>query len=328
MTTFKVKKLDVYGKIDEPKNMVSNAYKVGNDQIYQPCMMYVSAVRNSGKSYSVSKMVRGLQREKVFDRVKIITPTFNSNKAYFGDLIKDIAEDVLEPTRDAVEKVIASVERERDEFEDHLEKLKEYNEFVKLLKKGEDFSDDMIMHYMDLGFLADNFKKPVFKYEKSAGVLRPPQTLLILDDCLSQPCMAQNSGLVKLATTGRHLGALQETFTGIKEFPRSALGLSVIIISQTYSAVGSCSAGRPIRENLTHLLLFKNKQEKQLEKIKDELASSVDSNKFDKAYDFATSEKFGNLLITFNSKCPTKTFRKNLNQLIIFDDDEKECRCG
>jgi hypothetical protein len=42
--------------------------------------------------------------------------------------------------------------------------------------------------------------------------------------------------------------------------------------------------------------------------------------KFRKAYQKATDEKYGNLTIDFNPKCPEKTFRKNLNECIIFPD--------
>jgi len=320
MTDFTIKKLDIYNKKDEPKQGVSNAYETSHNAISQPCLMYVSAVRNSGKSYSVSKMVRGLQRERVFDSIKLITPTFNSNKAYFGDLIKDPETDVLEPTRDSIQRVIDTVEADRDEFEKHLEDLKEYNEFTRLLRSGGDMSDEQILKYIGLGFLNERFEKPIWKYEKFAKTLRAPQTLLILDDILSSPAILQSSGLTKLATLNRHLSQLKEPFKN-----RSACGIAVIIISQTYNMPQGIS--RCLRENVTHLMLFKNRQEKQLAKIREELGSAVDEQKFMKAYEHATSETYGNLLVDFNPKCPTKTFRKNLNELIVFADDKAMCKC-
>ena len=321
MTDFTIKKLDIYDKKDEPRGEVSNRYETSPNAISQPCLMYVSAVRNSGKSFAVSKMVRGLQRERVFDSIKIITPTFNSNKAYFGDLINDPETDVLEPTKDSIQKVIDMVEADRDLFEKHLEDLKEYNEFTRLLKSGGDMSDEQVLKYIDLGFLNQRFEKPVFKYEKFAKTLRAPQTLLILDDILSSPAILQSSGLTKLATLNRHVAPLKETFKN-----RSACGIAVIILSQTYSMANGIS--RCLRENVTHLMLFKNRQEKQLAKIRDELCSAVDQDKFDKAYEYATKEKYGNLLISFAPKCVTQTFRKNLNELIIFNEDKELCKCN
>tara|TARA_R110002073_G_scaffold183419_1_gene341615 strand:- start:17 stop:982 length:966 start_codon:yes stop_codon:yes gene_type:complete len=321
MTDFTIKKLDIYDKKDEPRGEVSNRYETSPNAISQPCLMYVSAVRNSGKSFAVSKMVRGLQRERVFDSIKIITPTFNSNKAYFGDLINDPELDVLEPTKGSIQKVIDMVEADRDLFEKHLEDLKEYNEFTRLLKSGGDMSDEQVLKYIDLGFLNQRFEKPVFKYEKFAKTLRAPQTLLILDDILSSPAILQSSGLTKLATLNRHVAPLKETFKN-----RSACGIAVIILSQTYSMANGIS--RCLRENVTHLMLFKNRQEKQLAKIRDELCSAVDQDKFDKAYEYATKEKYGNLLISFAPKCVTQTFRKNLNELIIFNEDKELCKCN
>tara|TARA_R110002033_G_scaffold30036_1_gene66822 strand:- start:324 stop:1289 length:966 start_codon:yes stop_codon:yes gene_type:complete len=321
MTDFTIKKLDIYDKKDEPRGEVSNRYETSPNAISQPCLMYVSAVRNSGKSFAVSKMVRGLQRERVFDSIKIITPTFNSNKAYFGDLINDPELDVLEPTKGSIQKVIDMVEADRDLFEKHLEDLKEYNEFTRLLKSGGDMSDEQVLKYIDLGFLNQRFEKPVFKYEKFAKTLRAPQTLLILDDILSSPAILQSSGLTKLATLNRHVAPLKETFKN-----RSACGIAVIILSQTYSMANGIS--RCLRENVTHLMLFKNRQEKQLAKIRDELCSAVDQDKFDKAYEYATKEKYGNLLISFAPKCVTQTFRKNLNELIIFNSDKELCKCN
>jgi len=321
MTDFTIKKLDIYDKKDEPRAEVSNRYETSPNAISQPCLMYVSAVRNSGKSFAVSKMVRGLQRERVFDSIKIITPTFNSNRAYFGDLINDPETDVLEPTRDSIQKVIDMVEQDRDLFEQHLEDLKEYTEFTRLLRSGGAMSDEQILKYIDLGFLNERFERPVFKYEKFAKTLRAPQTLVILDDVLSSPAILQSSGLTKLATLNRHVAPLKEPFKN-----RSACGIAVIIISQTYNMPQGVS--RCLRENVTHLMLFKNRQEKQLAKIREELGSAVSEDKFMSAYEYATKDRFGNLLVSFAPKCPTQTFRKNLNELIVFNEDKQLCKCG
>ena len=76
--------------------------------------------------------------------------------------------------------------------------------------------------------------------------------------------------------------------------------------------------GRALRENVSLLTVFKNKQEKQLDVIRDELASVVDVELFNKAYEYATKERFGNLTVDFAPKKPEFQFRKNLNEFIIF----------
>ena len=77
--------------------------------------------------------------------------------------------------------------------------------------------------------------------------------------------------------------------------------------------------GRSLRENLSLFTMFKNKQPKQYEAIKEEIGSVVDMDRFDKAYHYATAEKYGSLTTDFKPKCDTLTFRKNLNEAIIFE---------
>ena len=99
--------------------------------------------------------------------------------------------------------------------------------------------------------------------------------------------------------------------------------MAVIILSQSYRC--NQGIGRLLRENLSLFTLFENKQEKQMQAIEDEIGSVIDINKFREAYKIATKEKYGNLTIDFSAKCPSKIFRKNLNECIIFDD--MECKC-
>jgi len=84
--------------------------------------------------------------------------------------------------------------------------------------------------------------------------------------------------------------------------------------------------GRCLRENVSVLTLFLNRQEKQLDAIKEELANVVPIELFEKAYEHATAEKYGSLTIDFSRKCSSQVFRKNLNEVILFD--ELRCECG
>ena len=84
----------------------------------------------------------------------------------------------------------------------------------------------------------------------------------------------------------------------------------------------SCRSSRSRQRGrtLSLLTLFKNKQEAQKKAIKDELANIVDEELFDKAYEYATRDKYRSLTVDFNPKCSSKVFRKDLNQVIIFDE--------
>jgi len=310
------KKINLYGKDTDPSQGVSNEYATSHYAVRQPCLLYCSATRNSGKTHTISKLVSQAQKEKTFDRIYMICPTFQSNKSYFGKMIDE--DNVFEPTKDSIQKVIEMVEEERNEFEDYLRKEKLYKEFIQVLKSKRELTDGEIIKFEELGFLDDEFDRPKWKYGDKN--VRPPQSLLILDDILSSPAILQSSGLTRIATLNRHIAPLSEPHSG-----RSACGLGVIIISQTYSMNQGIS--RTLRENLTHLLIFRNKQEKQMGKIREELGSAVDADKFMSAYNLAVKEKYGNLLVDFNPRCPTMTFRKNLNELIIFEEDADNCNC-
>jgi DNA gyrase/topoisomerase IV subunit B len=64
-----------------------------------------------------------------------------------------------------------------------------------------------------------------------------------------------------------------------------------MVLAQTYRM--QAGIGRLLRENVSELTLFKNRQEKQMDAIREELANIVPVELFDKAYNYATKEKIG-----------------------------------
>ena len=306
----KVKKIKVYDK--DPDSGVDNEYPTNDLSFRQPALHMIVGVRNSGKSFSASKILAQEMKNKTFDVVYMITPSFNSNRAYFGRYVKP--ENVYEPTKESISLVIQRVETDRDEWEQYLEELAMYHQFKKDMKKKsiEDIDEGLMLLYYENGFFN---KKPQWKYEKE----EPPKSLLILDDCLGSDAILQSSGLTKIATLNRHIAPLKEDYKG-----RSACGLAVMMLSQSYRMSNGIS--RVLRENLSLITLFKNKQEKQIDAIREELANVVDIDLFNKAYEYATSERYGNLTVDFKPKHPALTFRKNLNEAIIFDELNREIK--
>ena len=313
--TFSTKKVSLYGKDCEPKQGVSNAYdSVMQGGIDGNCLCGIFGLRHSGKTWVCSKIINQAQKTNVYDRIYLITPTFLSNKSYFGKHIDE--EDVFEPNRDSIKQVIESVEQDRDDFERYLQELKDYNEYMTKMKSKKDlFTDEDIFKYDQLGWLETTPDRPTWKYKK----VRAPQSLVILDDILGSQ-VVHSPYFTKVATLNRHIAGLKEPYG-----ERTACGLGVIFNSQTYSMNQGVS--RVLRENLTHMAIFKNKQEKQLQKMIDELAGAVDEVKFMEAYNYAIQDKHDSLLVSFKPHCPTHTFKRNLNELIMFDDDKKECHC-
>ena len=304
-----IKDLKIYN--DAPKDGVNNEYPTSHHAFRQPCLQMIVGQRNTGKSYLTSKILAQAHKEKTFDVIYIITPSFNSNKAYFGKYIKP--NNVFDPTRDSINQVIERVEMDRDLWEKFVKEKQEYIEFQRKLNSNPPlpFTDDQMLHAFYKGWFEG---PPKWNYDKE----QPPKSLLIMDDVLSSPAISQSSGLTRVATLNRHIAPLETPHSG-----RSSCGLAVIILSQSYRMQSGIS--RVLRENLSLLTLFKNKQEKQMEAIKEELANVVDTHLFEQAYEYATREKHGNLTVDFRPKCPTLTFRKNLNEAILFD--ELKCDC-
>ena len=74
-----IKKAKVYDStIDNP---VSNEYPTPPESFKQPCLHMIVGQRTSGKSYLSSKILAQTHKDKTFNRIYIITPSFNSNKS-------------------------------------------------------------------------------------------------------------------------------------------------------------------------------------------------------------------------------------------------------
>ena len=248
----RTKHLDVYQQT--PSQVVNNEYPTTREAFRQPCLQMIVGQRTAGKSYLTSKILAQAKKDKTFDVVYIITPSFNSNKAYFETYIRP--ENVFDPTSASIQQVIDRVEADRDEWEKFLLDCKKYEEFQAKLKGPlHAIHDDALLNAYSLGWM--HGKRPKWKYEKE----EPPKSLLIMDDVLSSPAISQSSGLTKIATLNRHVAPLQ-----VNHKERSACGLAVIILTQSYRMQGGIS--RVLRENISLLTLFKNKQQRWMPSLK------------------------------------------------------------
>ena len=86
-------------------------------------LVLFSARRNSGKTLAASSWLQMLKREKIIDEIILITPTWNSNRSTWEPLnLKE--ENVLEPTKDVVEKVKKMIIDQKDEWDAFVENKK------------------------------------------------------------------------------------------------------------------------------------------------------------------------------------------------------------
>jgi len=322
----KVKKIKEYSKT--PKESISNQYPTKKHSFKEPGIKLVVGTRGTGKSYTTAKIMLEAKKDRLFDVTYFITPTFDSNKAHWSQF--DISEEnVFYPNRDAIASVLSRIEQDRDDFESFLIEMEIYERFKRETKNKNTIAQmeaENLNEYMNMGYVGENgylnnkIVKPEWKYENISGKIRPPTSLLVMDDVLGSTALSQSEAFTKLCIMNRHIAPLSEPFDN-----RQALGCSVIILSQVYSAQQGIP--RACRENATDLILFKNRQKGSMDKIKQELAGAIDEQHFEEAYLYATEGKHDNLCISFNADCPTKMFRRNLNEFIIFPDAEAQCMC-
>ena len=152
-------------------------------------LMVVSGKRGGGKSVAVSKFIKECKKKHYYDRVYLISPTYNSNKQIWD--ICDIKEDdVFEPELGIIKVIKEKIEEEKLEWDTFLEEKKLYQKFKKELKdKPIEFIDDEnLIKYLELGFL-DKKEPPEWKYE----VEQPPRIGVIFDDCINTEVMARRS---------------------------------------------------------------------------------------------------------------------------------------
>ena len=294
-----------------PKDKFSNDWQTSKYMFKHPQLHLITAPRGTGKTYLMSKIVLAGLEESLYDRIFLISPTAVSNKKQIQDL--NIAEeDIYEPTIDAIQMIMSEVEAERDEYQTYLDEMEIYNAIIN--NKNNEFTEADLEVIDDL-MIEGELVKPTYKRPNP----RRPQCLCILDDILNTPVMSNGSSINRLFTINRHIAPMRDG---------GALGLGVIILTQTYSTTQGQGLSRALRENLTELSIFRNKAEGQMNKMMSEFGGAIDEDKFKKAYEVAIKSDFDNLTISFGRlACNTLRFRKNLNQFLVFQEDEAECKC-
>ena len=261
--------------------------------------MLIVGPRGSGKTVAAVNLMERLP----FDRIFVISPSMKSNKEIMARLKID-PEDVYDDPDDltCLDKIKASIEQERDDLERYLQEMKRYRKLMKAIHSEHSLfrlpDDDLELFYRD-----GDFQPPKHKY----GGKRPCMALLI-DDAVGSMLYSKPRRLNQFTIYHRHLGQLKEG---------GALGCSLFFLVQTYKAVAG-GISRTIRNNVTSLILFKNKNAKMLQEIAEELAGEVEPEIFIKVYEAAIQDKHDFLFVDLHRK-PNhpSAFRRNLDTFLI-----------
>ena len=265
-----------------------------------------SGRRGGGKSVAIANLVKKAKDKGYYDKVYLITPTYNSNKEIWA--IADIQEeDVYEPDMNVLKTIISNVEAEKAEWEQFLSRkklLKQFNKDIKTTPFDRIGSHNMI-DYLENGFFDET--KVEWKYK----VEQPPRLAVIIDDSLGTYLMARRTaGLTNLSIRHRHIA--------------DGLGISIFMLVQSYCAQGGVA--RAIRENCTHLLLFRINDEKQIAKVREESDLPCSEEDWIAMCKYAHDIPFNFLMLDFVPKTECRRYRSGFDNYIITDSNACKCK--
>ena len=265
---------------------------------HQSCL--VIGKRGSGKSVIAVNIIERMK----YDRIFIVSPTIQSNKALLDRLRID-PDDIYDPDDlNALDDIKRKIDEERDLYEKYLADMKKYKEFMKKLN-GENpifrIPDEVLLMFYQNG----TFQKPRHKW---GG--RKPHMAILFDDVMGSLLFTKGiRKLNKMTIFHRHLGQLEEG---------GALGCSLYFLVQSYKAQAG-GISKTIRNQATTIVLFKTKNDKELQEVQEECSGEISKETFYQIYEQATEGEHNALVIDLHYKkdIHPSGFRKNLDTFLI-----------
>jgi len=271
------------------------------DQIKLHTIVLAVAKKGFGKSYFLSNLLGWLK----FDRIIVISPTFESNQSQFKHLNIQ-AEDIFDPDDpDVIKKTTDIVNKERDDLVEYRRKLQIFKELKKLYGNPNNLDEDYSLFDEYIDPLTHKRKPPEHKYNGKQAKIG-----CMIDDAMST-AIFRNKAFINLALKHRHVGAMPGD--------EASLGLSLFIAVQSYTSQGS-GIPRSIRNTINCLALWRSKNIEELNHISEELAGSVSPEKFMKIDDFVMADDNPHTMLFVDlHKKPNHPsgFRKNYTQFIV-----------
>lgn len=263
--------------------------------------------RGSGKSMTMTNLLRLYQDypqkdgKKTWDRVFVVSPTYEENAHYWKFLDIDDDDAYLTPSINSINEVVAKIDEDIEEYKEYLEKKQEA---IKVLKKLMEYGIERLTDRELLLLYEINFdiKNLTWKYDREV----PPCFCLIIDDC-SHSKIFSNSGTNKfsnLALRNRHKNTtiammVQSYKTGVPKFLRQG--------------------------NLSCLMLWRIYDQKLIDDIYQEVSNDLTKDEWEKLFQYATDDEHGHSHLTIFFDLPKNEgkYRKNLNEIISIDDVKK-----
>jgi|TARA_B100000683_G_scaffold249233_1_gene263149 ABC-type dipeptide/oligopeptide/nickel transport system ATPase component len=189
-----------------------NAFAFNTDPMmfksHQSCL--VIGKRGSGKSVIAVNIIERMK----YDRLFIVSPTIQSNKALL-DRLKIDPDDIYDPDDlEALDDIKRKIDEERDLYEKYLADMKKYKEFMKKLNSDNPIfriPDEVLLMFYQNG----TFQKPRHKW---GG--RRPHMAVLFDDVMGSLLFTKGiRKLNKMTIFHRHLGQLVVDSTIINTLP-------------------------------------------------------------------------------------------------------------
>jgi hypothetical protein len=257
--------------------------------------------RGSGKSYFISNLLNWLE----FDRILIISPTFQSNYSQFKKLGVQ-PNDIFDPDDlEVVSKIQAIVDGERDDLLEYRQKL----QILKELKAVYGTPSRLAEH---LGLFNEYVDATGMKWQEPEHKLngKKPRLAVFVDDAQST-AIFRNRRFLNMVTRHRHLGSFPDD--------EASIGISMFIAVQNYTATGG-GLPRAIRGNATHMALWRTKNRKELDLISDEFAGEVSPDKFKEVYEYVMNDDDPHTFMFIDlhkKKEHPSQFRKNYLDFVV-----------
>ena len=243
--------------------------------------------RGSGKTNAAIQLTRRYFKDKSFNRLFIISPTYKSNpemhtmKAKMDDVYMDATRSLQ-----ALASILSKIKDMADEYKDDQDYQKVYERYK---SRRFTLSDQIIMDMND-------HRKP--KY------MPKPSCLLFIDDMMKTPIYATgiDNPFNNLCTLHRHV---------------HEVGLSIFMLVQNYTQ------GVPgfIRQNLQQFFIFKTSDMKMVESMFLEFGNVCTYETFVEIFHDATNEPNHFLTVDPFNKNPDERFRQDFDKFIIIPPD-------
>jgi len=259
------------------------------------------AKKQSGKTRFVSNLLYQLKQASCMDRIFCLSDTFDSNKKMMESL-NIRPEDVLSPNDpQAVQKIIAEIEKERDDLLVYREKLKRWKAFNHSLDK----------------YLLEFFDPVTRQFEPPKHWLngRKPVVGIFADDIQSSSLIGSKA-FKNLCIKCRHIGAFQSG--------EAPIGCSIFVCVQNYTASGNEGIPKSIRGNINCCACWKSGNWKEIDLLATELSGVIPKHQILQAYDYVMNKEPDNrhnfLFIDLTPKKEhLSPFRMNYTEWLIPD---------